>query len=109
MGEGSILQNTPRVSHGLSSDRTCLHLIPHYGSFQDWFKIISLATYNATDAEVELALAPTVNVIIDLENEELHKDENILDEISSSDDKKTLATGDTSLLTKWALREKIAV
>eukprot|EP00555_Chaetoceros_dichaeta_P003025 CAMPEP_0198248552 /NCGR_PEP_ID=MMETSP1447-20131203/304_1 /TAXON_ID=420782 /ORGANISM="Chaetoceros dichaeta, Strain CCMP1751" /LENGTH=648 /DNA_ID=CAMNT_0043932981 /DNA_START=44 /DNA_END=1990 /DNA_ORIENTATION=- len=83
-----------------------LHLIPHYGSFQDWFKIISLATDNITDAKVKLALAPTVNIIMDLASEQLRKDENILDEISSSDDKKKLASSGISLLAKWAPREK---
>jgi len=83
-----------------------LHLIPHYGSFQDWFKITSLATNNTTDTEVKLTMAPTVNIIMDLASEQLRKDMILLDNISSSDNKKGLVTCGISLLAKWAPREK---
>jgi len=35
-----------------------LHLIPRYGSFRDWFKIISLATDYATDTRLNVHWYP---------------------------------------------------
>ena len=84
-----------------------LHLIPRYGSFQDWFRLASLAIEDETDTEVKLALVPLVNRIMDLASEQLRKDSRILDEISSSTANGTkCTTRGISLLAKWAPREK---
>ena len=84
-----------------------VHLIPCYGSFQDWFRLASLATEDEIDTEVKLALVPLVNRIMDLASEQLRKDSRILDEISSSAvNEMKCTTRSISLLAKWAPREK---
>lgn len=65
-----------------------LQLIPHYGSYKDWFQIAALA-----DAEIK-------DAILTLAADQLRKDQLVL---ASSDEKNG---GSPSLLAKWTPREK---
>ena len=71
-------------------------LVPTYGSYKDWFCILSLAKDTAnTPEDVRMAMKPTVNRIMDLVRDQLLLDQSILIEDSSSHMTKD---SDTSLL-----------
>ncbi len=71
-----------------------MKLVPHYGSFKDWFKLVSLATAETTDPKVKAAMVPIANTIMDLATEQLLQDQRAL--LSANN------TNGVSLLAKWA-------
>ena len=75
-----------------------MKLVPRYGSFKDWFKLVSLATAEATDPKVKAVMVPIANTIMDLATEQLLQDQKAL--LSANN------THSVSLLAKWAPREK---
>lgn len=85
-----------------------MHLVPHYGSFKDWFQFVAMATDEKTDVSVKRAMLPVVNTIMDLVTEQLIKDQTALDEMENSESQSssTAHTKGISLLAKWAPREK---
>jgi len=80
-------------------------LVPHYGSFKDWFQIAALVENDTTNAMVSLR-----KTIVDLAAEQLLKDKVALDKKETSPTSSTTAAaatgGGISLLAKWAPREK---
>mmetsp|Transcript_11012 Transcript_11012/g.16533 ORF Transcript_11012/g.16533 Transcript_11012/m.16533 type:complete len:534 (+) Transcript_11012:319-1920(+) len=72
-------------------------LVPHYGSFKDWFQLAALADKEKTDDMISFR-----NTILNLAAEQLLKDEETLDKMQK------LSSGDPgiSLLAKWAPRDK---
>ena len=89
-----------------------MRLVPHYGSFKDWFKLASLARHDNTDEKTKLAMEPIVNAIMDLAAEQLLRDKQALEEMEIMRESGSAKVGNNdnktsiSLLAKWAPREK---
>ncbi len=79
-----------------------MRLVPHYGSYKDWFKLVHLARKNDTNERIQVAMLPIVNTIMDLAAEQLLRDKQALEEMSSTGRSNTKCI---SLLAKWAPRE----
>jgi hypothetical protein len=76
-----------------------MNIIPHYGSYKDWFKIVewSRDEEKTPKHEVRNAMSTITNIIMDLARDQLIKDRKILEKGES--------TNGISLLAKWAPRE----
>jgi hypothetical protein len=82
-----------------------LPLIPHFGSFKDWFQLIDWAHTDTKLSKLShrKALNSIVDAIYGLAKDQFHKDLNVLHE----KEKKGTSRG-VSLLAKWAPRENKA-
>lgn len=80
-----------------------MSLVPHYGSYKDWFKIVSLVTADNVDESVRTSMTPVVQTIMDLATKQLLSDKERLDNKPSSD--ALTRRSNISLLGKWAPRE----
>jgi len=75
-----------------------MEIIPHYGSYLDWFRIIQSAQdHKETSDDVRSAMVPIVEKIMILARDQLLKDKDILESGKS--------VHNLSLLAKWAPRE----
>ncbi len=85
-----------------------MYLVPHYGSFKDWFQFVSIATDEKLDESKKRAMLPVVNTIMDLATDQLLKDKSSLDELEEWGVSlpTTTKVSSFSLLAKWAPREK---
>lgn len=79
-----------------------MRLIPHYGSYKDWFKLVALARKNGTKEQIKVAMLPIVNTIMDLAAEQLLRDKQALEQISDTSERNA---NTITLLAKWAPRE----
>lgn len=72
-------------------------LVPHYGSFKDWFQLAALADNEKTHVMISFR-----NTILNLDAEQLLRDEETLDKMQ------TLSSGDSGIspIAKWAPRDQ---
>ena len=81
--------------------KSLMSLVPHYGSFKDWFNLIDLASSDVNPMD------PIVDCIYDLARDQLLKDAKTLERMTAQESSSSLSSkAATSLLAKWAPREK---
>jgi len=83
-------------------------LVPHYGSYKDWFRIIEWAQdkKKVPEESTRHSMATSITTILNLTKEQLFKDKSILDESKLNQEKDNNSKVRLSLLAKWAPREK---